>query len=375
MVRLGDAQTNASGEPLHGMIGRSAALQRVTRDVESVAPTDTSVLIHGETGTGKELVARAVHVKSGRRGAFVKLNCAAVPASLLESELMGHERGAFTGAIARRIGRFEAAQDGTLFLDEIGELPLELQPKLLRLLQERTFERLGSNHTLRSNARLVAATNRDLRQMVASRTFREDLFYRLSVFPIELPPLRERPEDVPDLARYFADALARRAGSDLEDLPAEFMARLSAYDWPGNVRELQNVIERAVILATDGVLRPDTMALGARAGATEETLASRSMSASPEHDLGAESVRLKDVHRRHILAVLEATNWVIGGPHGAAMRLGVKRPTLIYRMKKLGIERSCRNPLGTAAPRRNADSSVEISTRTGARSSHDREIP
>ncbi len=347
MVRVGDAQTNTSGEPLPGMIGRSAALQRVTRDVESVAPTDAIVLIHGETGTGKELVARAVHVKSGLRGAFVKLNCAAVPASLLESELMGHERGAFTGAVARRIGRFEAAQDGTLFLDEIGELPLELQPKLLRLLQERTFERLGSNHTLRSNARLVAATNRDLRQMVASRAFREDLFYRLSVFPIELPPLRERPEDVPDLARYFADAFARRAGSELEELSAEFIARLSVYDWPGNVRELQNVIERAVILATDGVLRPDAMALGARTGATEETLASRSTSASPEHDLGTESVRLEDVHRRHILAVLEATNWVIGGPHGAARRLGMKRPTLIYRMKKLGIERTCRNPLGS----------------------------
>src|SRR5882724_10614098 len=237
-----------------GIIGHGPSLRRILEEVEIVAKTDATVLITGDTGTGKELVAEAIHNESGRRGALVKVNCAAVPAQLLESELMGHEKGAFTGALSRRIGRFEAAQDGTIFLDEIGELPLDLQPKVLRLLQERTFERLGSNQSIRSTARIVAATNRQLRSMVEERTFRQDLFYRLNVFPIELPPLRDRLEDIPDLAQHFLDTFARRTGRRFEPIPDYFMARLSAHDWPGNVRELMNAIERAAICARDGVL-------------------------------------------------------------------------------------------------------------------------
>ena len=332
-----------------GIIGRSPSLRRILHEVQIVAGTDATVLIQGETGTGKELIARAIHLQSERRGAFVKVNCAAVPASLLESELMGHEKGAFTGASARRIGRFEAAQDGTMFLDEIGELPLELQPKVLRLLQEREFERLGSNQTIRSNARVVAATNRDLRAMSAERQFREDLFYRLNVFPIELPSLRERREDIPELAKHFANASAFRTGRPLEPIPAEFMERLCAHDWPGNIRELVNVVERAAILATDGILP-----LSALAGLGDSPTAARSRSepspppnarVAPTPEPVAAVVtsdRLADVDRRHILAVLEATNWMVGGPRGAAARLGMKRSTLIYRMKKLGIELNSR---------------------------------
>src|SRR5271154_691061 len=237
-----------------GIIGRGARLRRVMQEVAKVATTDATVLVRGETGTGKELVARAVHIQSKRSGPFVKLNCAAVPANLLESELMGHEKGAFTGAFSRRIGRFEAAQNGTLFLDEVGEMPLELQPKLLRLLQEREFERLGSNQTIRSNARVIAATNRDLGAMVAQQRFREDLFYRLNVFPVELPPLRERRDDIPTLAQHFANAFSFRTGRHLELLSAEFLDRLCAHAWPGNIRELMNVVERAAILATNGSL-------------------------------------------------------------------------------------------------------------------------
>jgi DNA-binding NtrC family response regulator len=316
-----------------GIIGDSPGLRRILQEVEIVASTDATVLIHGETGTGKELIARAIHLKSGRPGAFIKMNCAAVPANLLESELMGHQKGSFTGAASRRIGRFEAAQDGTIFLDEIGELPLDVQPKILRLIQEREFERLGSNKTIRSNARLVAATNRDLGAMVAEHRFREDLFYRLNVFPIELPPLRERREDVPELAQQFANAFTFRTGRHLEPIPAEFVNRLCAHDWPGNIRELMNVVERAAILATRGVLPLDAlMGLGASPApprSRSEASPSPRSTWTPARKpvlASATSERLEDVERRHILAVLEATNWVVGGPRGAAARLGMKRP-------------------------------------------------
>jgi DNA-binding NtrC family response regulator len=332
-----------------GIIGDSPSLRRILQEVEIVASTDVTVLIHGETGTGKELIARALHLKSGRPGAFIKMNCAAVPANLLESELMGHEKGSFTGAASRRIGRFEAAEDGTIFLDEIGELPLDLQPKILRLIQEREFERLGSNKTIRSNARLVAATNRDLGAMVAEHQFREDLFYRLNVFPIGLPPLREHREDVPELAQHFANAFTFRTGRYLEAIPAEFINRLCAHDWPGNIRELMNVVERAAILATHGVLPLSALVgLGASPALPRsrvEAAPSPRSTSTPARGaiLGnASSERLEDIERHHILGVLEATNWVVGGPRGAAARLGMKRPTLIFRMKKLGIERSSR---------------------------------
>jgi DNA-binding NtrC family response regulator len=332
-----------------GIIGRSASLQQILREVAIVAPTDATVLVHGETGTGKELVARAIHLQSDRGGPFVQVNCAAIPANLLESELMGHEKGAFTGAVSRRIGRFETAKDGTIFLDEIGELPLELQPKVLRLLQEREFERLGSNQTIRSNARLVAATNRDLRTMAAEQRFREDLYYRLNVFPIEIPPLRERREDIPELAQHFANAFALRTGRQLAPIPPGVIDLLCAHDWPGNIRELVNVIERAAILAHDGVLQPSVLTGLACVSPTQRR------SSAPPSPRRAESVnelsprpigsdRLEDVDRQHILAMLEATNWIVGGPRGAAARLGMKRPTLIYKMKKLGIRRTSREP-------------------------------
>ena len=331
-----------------GIVGGCSSLRRVLKEVEIVAGTDATVLIHGETGTGKELIARAIHLRSRRAGAFVKTNCAAIPANLLESELMGHEKGSFTGATGRRIGRFEAAQRGTIFLDEIGEMPLEVQPKVLRLIQEREFERLGSNETIRSDARLVAATNRDLLAMAAERRFREDLFYRLNVFPIELPPLRERREDIPMLAQHFADAFAFRTGRQLEPLPPEFVNRLCAHAWPGNIRELMNVVERAAILATHGVVSVSSLAT---LGADSARVTSRPAEASPSRapalmasvsdPVGshAASDRLDDVDRSHILAVLNATHWVIGGPQGAAARLGLKRSTLHFRMKRLGIER------------------------------------
>ena len=321
----------------HGIIGGSHRLRRVLGDVDVVAKTDATVLLHGETGTGKELVAQAIHVMSERAGPLVRVNCAAVPATLLESELMGHEKGAFTGAQSRRIGRFEAAHGGTIFLDEIGELSLDLQPKVLRLLQERAFERLGGNQTIKSTARIVAATNRDLRWMVAKRTFREDLFYRLNVFPIELPPLRERPEDIPALARHFANLFACRMERRVPTIPAGFMERLCAYRWPGNVRELMNAMERASILAADGVLSTRALTCLTYADAASETPSAPQVSLRPL-DVASRD-RLEEVDRRHILSVLEATNWIVGGSRGAAIRLGVKRPTLLYRMKKLGIER------------------------------------
>jgi transcriptional regulator with GAF, ATPase, and Fis domain len=304
-----------------GIVGRSEALGEVLAQVRTVGSTDSTVLICGETGTGKELIARAVHDCSDRaHGPFVKLNCGAIPSGLLESELMGHERGAFTGAIARRIGRFELAHDGTLFLDEIGEMPAELQPKLLRLLQEREFERVGGTHTVRSNARVVAATNRDLGAMVKQRTFREDLFYRLNVFPLTLPPLRERRADIPDLVDFFVRKYSARLKRDVRRVSPAAIERLTRYDWPGNIRELQNVVERAIIMAQSSTL--DVPSLENPTRADTQVL--------HEDDLAA-------VNKAHILSVLHATGWVVAGPNGAAARLGVKRSTLNYRMKKLGI--------------------------------------
>jgi formate hydrogenlyase transcriptional activator len=306
------------------IVGGSPALRRVLQQVETVAPTDSAVLILGETGTGKELVARAIHNLSERKDrSFVKLNCAAIPTGLLESELFGHEKGAFTGAVTQRIGRFELANNGTAFLDEIGEIPLELQPKLLRVLQEREFERLGSTRTLRTNARLVAATNRDLAAMVDEQQFRADLFYRLNVFPVRVPSLRERPEDVPLLVRHFAQQFARRNNKPIETIPSETMNAMVRYHWPGNVRELQNVVERAVILSNGSVLKVPLSDLKAR----------------KVSDGARRQETLEEADRKHILGVLEEAHWVLGGANGAAARLGLNRSTLQFRMKKLGITR------------------------------------
>jgi formate hydrogenlyase transcriptional activator len=307
------------------IIGNSSALRKVLRQVEAVAPTGSTVLIYGETGTGKELIARAVHNLSDRRSnAFVKLNCAAIPTGLLESELFGHERGSFTGAVTQRIGRFELASSGTIFLDEVGEIPLDLQPKLLRVLQEREFERLGSSRTLRTDARLIAATNRDLGTMVGEQTFRSDLFYRLNVFPIHVPALRERTEDIPFLVRHFAQHFARNMKKQIDTISSETMNALIRYPWPGNIREMQNVIERAVILSRGPVLHIQSADLKSRItdGGEMNGFAT-----------------LEEVERKHILSVLEQTNWVFAGPNGAAARLGIKRPTLQFRMQKLGIAR------------------------------------
>jgi DNA-binding NtrC family response regulator len=325
-----------------GIIGSSRRLRRVLEEVEVVAKTDATVLLHGETGTGKELFAQAIHVLSGRTGPLVRVNCAAVPANLLESELMGHEKGAFTGAQSRRIGRFEAAHEGTIFLDEIGELPLDLQAKILRLLQEKAFERLGSNQTIKSTARVVAASNRNLRSMVAERTFREDLFYRLNVFSINLPTLRGRAEDIPVLANHFAELFAGRMNKRVPTIPTEFMERLCAYSWPGNVRELMNVMERASILARGGVLSVQSLSTLSNEDTAPEPPKAPTKVSVPAREPSAND-RLDEVDRRHILSVLEATNWIVGGPRGAAVRLGIKRPTLIFRMKKLGIERGTKN--------------------------------
>jgi len=303
------------------IVGKSTALRRVLAEVETVAPTDSTVLIYGETGTGKELIARAIHNLSPRHAnAFVKLNCAAIPTGLLESELFGHEKGAFTGAIAQRIGRFELANRGTVFLDEVGEIPLELQTKLLRVLQEREFERLGSTRTIRTDARLIAATNRDLEEMVGEQKFRSDLFYRLNVFPICVPSLRERPEDIPLLVRHFVQYFARRMNRVIDTIASETMSALVRYPWPGNIRELQNLIERAVILSTGPVLRVPLQNLQNRAVAG---------SARPQ--------TLEEVERAHILATLKETKWVMAGPNGAAARLGMNRATVYFKMKKLGI--------------------------------------
>jgi len=309
------------------IVGENTALRAMLKQVETVAPTDSTVLVRGETGTGKELIARAVHDLSPRQSrTFVKLNCAAIPTGLLESELFGHEKGAFTGAISQRIGRFELAHQGTLFLDEVGDIPLELQPKLLRVLQENEFERLGSTKTIRVNVRLVAATNRDLADMIAEGRFRSDLYYRLNVFPITLPPLRERPDDIPRLVRHFTQGFARRMGRRIETIPASVMDALVRYSWPGNVRELQNVIERAVILSPGATLQVPPADLNTAIVPVAESTA-------------AASDTLCDAEREHILRVLRETNWVLGGPKGAATRLGMKRSTLHWKMKKLGITR------------------------------------
>ena len=316
------------GEPLpddilcEGMAGRSAAIRHVVAQLKTVAPTESTVLIGGETGTGKELIARALHQLSARRTqAFVKCNCAAIPAGLLESELFGHEKGAFTGAVALRIGRFELAHRGTMFLDEIGETPLELQPKLLRVLQEREFERLGNSRTQQTDARLVAATNVNLSEMVDAKRFRADLFYRLNVFPIQIPPLRERPEDIPLLVTHFVHDCARRMHRSIKLIAAATMDALVRHSWPGNIRELQNLIERAVILSPGELLQVPISEIDAATKARD----------APQ--------TLREAERAHILAMLKKTRWIVSGPRGAANRLGMKRSTLQCRMQKLGIER------------------------------------
>jgi formate hydrogenlyase transcriptional activator len=305
------------------IIGKSPALEAVLEQVERVAPTGSTVLIEGETGTGKELIARAIHNLSSRCGrAFVKLNCAAIPLDLLESELFGHEKGAFTGAIAQKIGRFELADKGTLFLDEVGDIPPALQPKLLRVLQEQEFERLGSTRTHQVDVRLVAATNRDLIEMVNRGEFRSDLYYRLNVFPLILPALRARREDIPALVTHFVEILGRRLGRQIEHIPLETISALREYHWPGNIRELQNLIERAVILSNNGVLPNPLPAAGTQPVAVSPAAST-----------------LQDSERAVILQTLEATAWVIGGANGAAAKLGLKRTTLICKMQKLGIYR------------------------------------
>jgi formate hydrogenlyase transcriptional activator len=313
-----------SGRGLPRIIGDSPALQRILATVRLVAPTGATVLISGETGTGKELIAEAIHKCSDRpNGPFVKVNCAAIPGGLLESELFGHERGAFTGAVARNIGRFERANHGTLFLDEIGDLPLELQPKLLRVLQERQFERLGSSATIHADVRVICATNRNLTEMVTERQYRADLFYRLSVFPIELPPLRERPEDIKLLAHHFAKGYAARMRRGFTTISEGFMERLVQHSWPGNVRELQNFIERSVILSNSAVLTGPSPQL-------PPADSSKCATASTP-------TTLAQMQRAHILQVLEQAAGVVGGRNGAAARLGMRRTTLIYMMRRLGI--------------------------------------
>jgi formate hydrogenlyase transcriptional activator len=320
------------------IVGNSRPLEAVLEKVERVAATTSTVLIQGETGTGKELIAKAIHNISPRYDrAFVKVNCAAIPLDLLESELFGHERGAFTGAIAQKIGRFELADKGTLFLDEVGDIPLPLQPKLLRVLQEQEFERLGSGRTHRVDVRVVAATHRDLEQMVKGNEFRSDLYYRLNVFPVLLPPLRARQEDIRELVAHFVGYYSRQIGQRIEHIAEETMAALLSYPWPGNVRELQNLIERAVILSCDGVL-PNPLP-----STHQETVT-----------VVSNSTTLKEVGRALILQALEEAGWMIGGPEGAAIKLGLKRTTLIYKMKKLGIVR----PM----PARRARTPLEYST-------------
>jgi formate hydrogenlyase transcriptional activator len=316
------------------IVGKSEALHRVLKLVETVAPTDSTVLIYGETGTGKELIARAIHDLSSRSSnTFVKLNCAALPAGLLESELFGHEKGAFTGAIAQRIGRLELADHGTLFLDEVGEIPLELQPKLLRVLQEREFERLGGTRTIRTDVRLIAATNRDLAAMVQEQKFRSDLFFRLNVFPVELPPLRDRPEDIPLLVRHFAEEFSRRMGRRVEAISSQTMNALRQYRWPGNIRELQNVIERSVILSLGPSLRVPVAELHSQTMPAGVSTAK----AKPERRAPVRSI-LAEVDRNQIIRALKEAEGRVGGSSGAAARLGLKRTTFITRMKKLGID-------------------------------------
>jgi formate hydrogenlyase transcriptional activator len=304
-----------------GIVGQSSALRQVLHLVDTVAPSGSTVLLLGETGTGKELIARAIHDRSRRKDrTFVKLNCAAIPTGLLESELFGHERGAFTGAIAQKVGRLELADQGTLFLDEVGDIPLEVQPKLLRALQEREYERLGSTRTKKVDVRLVAATNRNLDKMIAEDKFRSDLYYRLNVFPIQIPPLRERPEDIPLLVRYFTQKYARRMEKQIESVPAASMKKLTRWQWPGNIRELENLVERAVILTRGSALEVPVSDLGN--GSAEKAVA-----AMPDSN-----------RREEFLRILKQTRGRVGGADGAAARMGLKRTTLISRMKKLGID-------------------------------------
>ncbi|MFP5226705.1 MAG: sigma-54 interaction domain-containing protein [Acidobacteriota bacterium] len=311
------------------IIGNSPALESVLEQVRRVAPTDSTVLILGETGTGKELIARSIHAISNRCGRpFVRLNCAAIPFDLLESELFGHERGAFTGAIAQKVGRFEMANTGTLFLDEIGDIPLASQPKLLRVLQEQEFERLGSGQTHRVDVRVIAATHRDLSEMVSRNEFRSDLYYRLNVFPIDLPALRQRRDDIVPLAWHFVEMFSQRVGKNITHISGDALATLIAYDWPGNIRELQNVIERAIILSNDGALA-DPLVPAVRGNLSDR---------SPD--------KIKNVERALILQALNDAQWVVGGPGGAASKLGIKRTTLMARMKKFGIAR----PVWDGAP-------------------------
>jgi formate hydrogenlyase transcriptional activator len=313
-----------ASELVDGIVGSSDALRLVLEQAKTVAGTDASVLITGETGTGKELIARAIHGLSLRRNcSFVTFNCAAIPSGLLESELFGHERGAFTGAIARKLGRFELADKGTLFLDEAGEIPIESQPKLLRALQEREIERLGGMHSKRIDVRLVAASNRDLAKMVANKEFRSDLYFRLNVFPIFVPPLRDRREDIPQLASAFVKMYAARMNKSIETIPSATMKALQQYHWPGNIRELQNFIERAVILSPGTVLLAPVSDLQSANGAMEHS----------------EPVTLSEAETEHILKILRETNWVVGGPRGAAARLGLKRTTLVSKMQRLGLAR------------------------------------
>jgi formate hydrogenlyase transcriptional activator len=314
---------DCAGDKFEEIIGNSSPLQMALAEVGRVAPTDSTVLILGETGTGKELIARTIHNASRRCGRpFITLNCAAIPFDLLESELFGHEKGAFTGAFAQKIGRFELAHTGTLFLDEIGDMPLALQPKLLRVLQEQEFERVGSGRTHRINVRVVAATHRDLTEMVARKEFRSDLYYRLNVFPVALPPLRERRQDIPQLTSHFVEICARRMGKQIDHIPQDMVAAFTAYSWPGNVRELQNLVERAVIRSNDGVL-------------VNPLVISEKLSNAPVPSRSTFS----DSQRALILQALQVAGWVIGGSVGAAARLGLKRTTLIAKMKKFGISR------------------------------------
>jgi formate hydrogenlyase transcriptional activator len=329
VARFDSADQDANPRRFEQIIGSSPALESVLEQVERVAPTDSTVLVLGETGTGKELIARAIHNLSSRCGRpFIKLNCAAIPFDLLESELFGHEKGAFTGAIAQKIGRFELADKGTLFLDEVGDIPLPLQPKLLRVLQEQEFERLGSGRTHQVDVRLVAATHRNLVEMVKRNEFRSDLYYRLNVFPVPLPPLRVRREDISALVEHFVEIYARRMGKHIDLISPETMAELTSYPWPGNIRELQNFIERSVILTSSNVL--------------ESPLASL-RSAVEVESLGP--ITMEDAERDHIRRTLEQTRWVVSGPNGAAARLGMKRSTLYFRMQKLGISRTKRDLL------------------------------
>src|SRR3984893_8027122 len=336
--------TPRGNKGLEGIVGVSRTLKEVLDLVRTVAPTNSTALIEGETGTGKELIARAIHERSTRWDRpFVKINCAAIPLGLLESELFGHERGAFTGAVARKVGRFEAADLGTLFLDEIGDIPLELQAKLLHVLQDGEFERLGSTQTQRANVRLVAATNCDLVEMVSQKHFRSDLYYRLNVFPIHVPPLRDRLEDIPLLVTHFLKTFADQMGKQIDEIPAGVMDALVSHSWPGNIRELQNFIDRSVILTSGNLLRAPLTGL-------KRAIASESIAPTT----------LQDAERDHIRKTLVRTRWVVGGPGGAAARLGINRSTLYDRMQKLGIARSSRSPVPRRAEFISADDAAGV---------------